>query len=80
MQITISFEEMYHGIEKEVRYNRLKQAADVTSKSCASCNGSGYVTQQARTPFGVMQTQAPCPQCAGAGVEYYRDGKKVADC
>ena len=34
--------------------------------------------QQARTVFGVMQTQAPCPSCQGAGVHYLRDGKQIA--
>ncbi|USN54403.1 MAG: hypothetical protein H6765_07710 [Candidatus Peribacteria bacterium] len=79
MQITISFEDMYHGVEKEISYNRQVQPSDVTAQSCSNCHGSGYVTQQARTPFGVMQTQAPCPQCGGAGQEFFKDGAKLAD-
>ena len=75
--MTISFEEAYHGLKKEVTYNRLVQAPGVETKTCPTCDGRGAVTQQARTPFGVMQTQAVCPTCHGAGVEYFKDGEKL---
>ena len=35
---------------------------------CPNCNGSGAVMQTTRTMFGMMQTQAECPQCHGEGV------------
>lgn len=36
-------------------------------KVCSTCNGRGQVTQQQRTPFGVFQSTAPCPDCRGTG-------------
>ena len=42
-----------------------KTKADV--KSCPNCGGSGTVTTQQRTPFGVFQSQGVCPQCNGSG-------------
>lgn len=38
--------------------------AEVT---CSHCNGQGYVINQRRTPFGIMQTQGVCPYCHGTG-------------
>jgi molecular chaperone DnaJ len=79
LQLTISFEEAYHGLKKEVSYGRLQQAKWVTTKSCEDCGGRGVVAQQARTPFGVMQTQATCPSCAWAWAQYYKDDVKVSN-
>lgn len=36
-------------------------------KVCSTCSGRGQVTQQQRTPFGVFQSTAPCPDCRGTG-------------
>ncbi|MBR5134005.1 MAG: molecular chaperone DnaJ, partial [Clostridia bacterium] len=36
-------------------------------KTCPNCGGSGQVRRQQRTPFGMMQTQAPCDRCHGSG-------------
>ena len=36
-------------------------------KSCSRCGGTGTVTQQQRTPFGVFQSQTVCPDCNGTG-------------
>lgn len=79
LQLTISFEDAYHGIQKEVNYNHYVMAKDVTSESCPTCQGRGIVMQQARTVFGVMQTQAACPDCSGAGKQFFKDGKQVAN-
>jgi molecular chaperone DnaJ len=78
LQLTLSFEDAYHGIEKEISYQRMIPAEWVTTKPCPHCDGRGVVMQQARTVFGVMQTQAACPDCQGAGQEYYKDDKKIA--
>lgn len=77
LQLTISFEDAYHGVEKEIAYQHLVPAEWVTTKSCETCNGRGIVMQQARTVFGVMQTQAACPDCQWAGQEYYKDNVKI---
>ena len=57
--LNISFEEAAFGCEKEVTVARVEQ--------CPDCKGTGYVTQAQRTPFGVMQSQAPCGKCRGRG-------------
>lgn len=77
LQLTVSFEDAYHGTKKEVSYSRLVMAAGVESKTCPTCNGRGVVLQQTRTPLGMMQTQSACPTCHGTGVEYFKDGKKL---
>ncbi len=77
MQFTLSFEEAYHGMSKDISYKRMVPAEGVEGKTCTTCQGRGVVTQQARTPFGVMQTQAHCPTCHGAGQEFFKDGRKL---
>ena len=78
LQMNISFEKSYHGLEKEITYTRAVKMSWVEVKSCTTCHGQGVVAQQARTPFGVMQTQAPCPSCHGTGQEYYKNGTKIS--
>ena len=43
-------------------------AADGSSpETCPTCHGKGYVMQQKKTFFGVMQQQSACPTCGGEG-------------
>ena len=35
--------------------------------TCATCNGTGYVTRVENTFFGRMQSQGGCPTCGGTG-------------
>ena len=79
MELTISFEEGYHGVKKDVSFSRLVQAEWVEEKICEMCKGAWVIAQQARSPFGVIQTQTACPQCGGAGKEYYKDEKKLSN-
>jgi molecular chaperone DnaJ len=79
LQLTINFEDSFHGASKTVSYSRAKMATDVTKQSCSTCGGRGVVAQQVRTPFGVMQSQGACSSCSGAGDLYYRDGKRISD-
>ena len=74
--LNISFEEAAFGCEKEVTVARVEQCPDckgtgcapgTTPEVCPDCKGTGYVTQSQRTPFGVMQSQAPCGKCRGRG-------------
>ena len=37
--------------------------------TCHTCNGTGSVVTQQRTPFGVIQSQGICPTCHGSGEE-----------
>lgn len=79
IQLLMSFEDAFHGFSKEITYKRFVEMQDAEKKSCPTCDGRGAVMQQVRTPFGVMQTQAPCSSCGGAGVEYFKDGKKLTN-
>ncbi|MEE0774923.1 MAG: DnaJ domain-containing protein, partial [Merdibacter sp.] len=40
--------------------------------TCSRCNGTGYVTTQSRTMFGVVQQQSVCPECGGTGKKISR--------
>ena len=42
-----------------------KNKSDI--QSCSRCHGTGTITQQQRTPFGVFQSQSACPDCNGTG-------------
>ncbi len=74
--IILSFDEAAKGCKKKVSVQRIIPCgncsgtgakAGTSPKSCPQCGGSGYETRQQRTPFGVMQTQAPCSRCQGKG-------------
>ncbi len=74
--INISFEEAAKGCKKTVNYNCVSTCSDCngtgakagsTPKTCSACGGSGRVTINQRTPFGVVQTQRTCDACRGKG-------------
>ncbi|PLW79364.1 molecular chaperone DnaJ [Candidatus Woesearchaeota archaeon] len=74
--MTITLNDAYEGIEKEIRYNRLGTCTTCKGKgaenpddieTCEMCGGAGQVTQAQRTPFGVFQTTKTCPTCRGEG-------------
>lgn len=72
----ISFEEAAKGCKKTVSYQNIETCGDchgtgaqagTTPKTCTACGGSGRVTINQRTPFGVVQTQRSCDACKGRG-------------
>ena len=74
--LSISFEEAAFGCTKEVTVNRVESCPDckgtgcapgTTPEICPDCKGTGRVTVNQRTPFGVMQSTAPCTKCRGTG-------------
>ena len=76
VNVTLTFFEAAHGCKKNININRQVEcttcggngAAPGTSpETCPDCGGRGVVMRQQRTPFGVMQSQQPCPRCAGKG-------------
>ena len=76
MYMDIDFLDAVHGVEKLVNITVDKKCAScdgsgAASKSdietCLTCRGSGRVTRQSRTPFGVIQQQTICPDCRGSG-------------
>lgn len=67
IRVKLTLEEVANGVEKKVKVKRKVQAAGVTYKTCATCQGSGQVTKIANTILGRMQTAATCTSCGGAG-------------
>jgi molecular chaperone DnaJ len=74
--VTITFEEAAKGCKKEVTYQNVDSCKECSGtgaskgtqmKTCPNCNGSGQVTVQKRTPFGVVQTTQACDKCRGKG-------------
>ncbi len=74
--ITISFMEAAHGCKKTVTINRQENCPEcngtgakkgTSAQTCPDCHGTGQVTQQQRTPFGVIQNSRPCSKCHGKG-------------
>lgn len=74
--IELNFDESINGTTKHFHANRY-QACDKCDakggegeKNCATCGGTGGVTQKFQTPFGVVQQQTTCPDCKGVGTSF----------
>ena len=74
--VTIAFEEAAKGCTKTISYGVVESCADcggsgaakgTSPKTCPACHGTGQVSINQRTPFGVVQTQRTCDRCHGAG-------------
>lgn len=74
--LTISFEEAAKGCTKKVTYQNIDTCKEcggsgaqkgTSPKTCPTCNGTGQVHINQRTPFGVMQTSRTCDRCSGSG-------------
>ncbi|WP_283678700.1 molecular chaperone DnaJ [Lentilactobacillus sp. Marseille-Q4993] len=77
-QMTLEFEDAIFGKKTRIKYNREAQcqtcggngAKPGTSPvTCSHCGGRGFVTVEANTPLGRMQTRQTCPVCNGTGKE-----------
>ena len=76
MSVTVDFLEAAFGCEKEVSLDRSEACTTCNGNGCApgstpevcpECHGTGVVMQAKRTPFGMVQSQATCGKCRGAG-------------
>jgi molecular chaperone DnaJ len=74
--LTITFEEAFTGVEREIDVARLVTCELCTgsgaqpgtgTETCETCGGSGQVRRQAQSIFGSVVNIATCPTCAGAG-------------
>lgn len=74
--VRISFEEAAKGCKKTIKVTRIEDCKECSGSgaekgtspvTCTTCRGSGRVTVQQRTPFGVMQSQRACDKCGGLG-------------
>jgi len=74
--LTITFEEAYAGVEKEIDVPRLATCESCSGSgaepgsevdTCSSCGGSGQVRRTAQSLFGQVVNVTACPQCRGEG-------------
>ena len=74
--VTISFEEAAKGCKRTIDIHRIDVCPDcngsgaksgTSPKTCTECHGTGQVTTQQRTPFGMISSQKACPKCGGKG-------------
>lgn len=81
MSMRISFMDSINGLDKTITLDVDEQCDECLGsgarskddiKVCPTCHGSGRVTTQKRTAFGVFQSESVCPDCNGTG-------KKIAN-
>jgi molecular chaperone DnaJ len=74
--ITITFEEAFTGVERQIDVPRLVTCERCTGsgaepgtsvETCPTCGGAGQVRRAQQSIFGSVVTAATCPSCAGAG-------------
>lgn len=76
VQVDITFEEAYSGIEKETIITRNETCGvchgtgakpGTNPIKCPSCQGTGQIKQVQNTILGQVQTMRTCPECHGTG-------------
>lgn len=75
LKVHMTLEEVAKGATKKFKVRKNVQCTqcngtgseDGKTESCSTCRGTGYVTRQVNSLFGVMQQQSPCSACGGAG-------------
>ena len=76
VRVTVTFEEAAFGCNKEINVGRVEPCPDCSGsgaapgtqpETCTECNGNGSVRTAQRTPFGMVQSSAPCRKCGGRG-------------
>jgi molecular chaperone DnaJ len=74
--MTITFEEAFTGVEKQIDVPRLATCDRCSgsgaepgtgTETCPSCGGAGQIRRAQQSIFGSVMTQTTCPTCAGAG-------------
>jgi molecular chaperone DnaJ len=74
--LTITFEEAFTGIDKQIDVARLAHCERCAGsgaepgtgeETCPSCRGTGQIRRQQQSIFGQVVTAATCPTCGGAG-------------
>ncbi len=77
-ELEITLKEAATGVQKEISITKQDTCEtcsgrgyekDEDAVTCDVCHGSGRVTRQQRTPFGIFQTQSVCSACGGSGIK-----------
>lgn len=75
-QLTITIKELYHGVKKEVTYqkkiscNACKGVGSMKPpETCGVCNGKGQTIKTIKQGFMQFQTSVPCDKCHGTKVQ-----------
>ncbi len=76
VRVMLSFEEAAKGCHKDISYTRTDVCSECSGsgaekgshpETCPSCQGTGHVRVQQRTPLGIMQSTRTCDRCQGRG-------------
>lgn len=82
LQVDLTFEEAVFGCKKDITLNVTEDcyechgAGGFGEKTCSHCHGSGQVTSEQRTMFGVFMNKTACSVCGGKGKTYDRTCQK----
>lgn len=83
--VNITFDEAAKGCKKQVSYQNIETCSECkgsgaesgsSPKTCPTCNGTGQVRINQRTPFGSIQTTRTCDRCHGRGKVIEKPCKK----
>ena len=83
--VNITFDEAAKGCKKQVSYQNIETCSECkgsgaesgsSPKTCPTCNGTGQVRINQRTPFGTIQTTRTCDRCHGRGKVIEKPCKK----
>lgn len=67
VRMKLTLEEIAHGVEKQLKLQKLVRAKGSEYGTCPTCKGNGQVTRVQSTFLGHMQTVTTCPACGGMG-------------
>ena len=76
VKVKLTLQEIATGVTKKFKIHKDVTCPDCHGsgcengskpETCPTCHGSGYTIKTVRSMFGMMQTQAPCPNCGGEG-------------
>ena len=76
INVNLSFLEAALGCSKSVSYSRKEKCstcggsgakAGTSPQTCPTCNGTGQIRMDQRTPFGTISTSKTCHNCNGKG-------------
>ncbi len=76
MKMRLTFDEAVNGCKKDIRVTVTENCSKCHGKggtgerTCPTCGGRGIIREEARSIFGIIQTQKTCPECEGAGKIY----------